>query len=172
MADEPSIIPHVWGPLGTMPRQRPGRSKQDYQTPPAFLDAVKRRLNIMEFGIDLAASDENAVASLYYTEEADALSMPWGQGGNWAWCNPPFGHIGPWVEKATKEVQQGAHIALLVPAAVGSKWWAYWVHNEAHVLLLRPRLTFVGCTAPYPKDCALLLYTPFIKGGYDTWRWK
>ena len=36
-----------------MPAQRPGRSRQDFETPPEFIAAVKRRLGINGFGFDL-----------------------------------------------------------------------------------------------------------------------
>jgi phage N-6-adenine-methyltransferase len=161
----------------TMPAQRPGQSKQDYRTPPDFLTAVKARLGIREFAIDLAADDANPVAPIYYTETDNALLQSWAHPG-WGWCNPPFADLEPWVEKANWEAEHGwaadqrAQVAMLVPASVGSNWWATYVDGQAHVLLLSPRLTFVGCTAPYPKDCALLLYTPYIRGGYECWRWK
>lgn len=158
----------------SMPAQKPGRSKQDYQTPPAFLAAIKHRLHIDAFAIDLAASKENAVADVFYTEEDDSLNphLKWDWYGCWGWLNPPFGHLEPWVAKAASEAKKGAHIAMLVPAAVGSNWWKTYVDETAHVLFLNGRLTFVGAKGPYPKDCALLLYTPYCFGGYEVWKWK
>ncbi len=44
----------------TEPKQKPGRSKQDYGTPPEFLDAVKARFRIEAFDCDLAASHDIA----------------------------------------------------------------------------------------------------------------
>lgn len=152
----------------TMPIQKPGRSKQDYGTPVEFLQAVKRRLNISEFSVDLAASDTNAKAQLFLSEEDNSLNEEWQYGG-WCWLNPPFSSISPWVEKASNSP---SHIAMLVPASVGANWWRDWVHNKAHVILLNGRLIFEGETLPYPKDCALLLYTPFINGGYEVWDWR
>ena len=154
------------------PTQKPGRSKQDYATPPEFIAAVVERIG-HHFALDIAASAENTIAEKFYSEADDALdeSKSWVY-GEWAWLNPPFGKIAPWVRKASDEADHGVQIAMLVPASVGSNWWSEWVHNRAHVLLLSPRLTFVGHRNPYPKDLALLLYTPYIRGGYDTWRWK
>lgn len=106
----------------------------------------------------------------WFTETSDALTMDWADG--WTWCNPPFSHIAPWVKKAYEEAAKGAWIAMLLPAGVGSNWWRNWVDGNAHVLLLNGRLTFVGETTPYPKDCVLLLWTPFIHGGYEVWNWK
>jgi DNA (cytosine-5)-methyltransferase 1 len=160
--------------ISMAPKQKPGRSKQDYCTPPEFLEALKRRLHITEFEIDLATSDENHVAQMWITEQNNSLIQNWGPPyvKGWGFCNPPFAHIRPWVEKAATESANGALIAMLVPAGVGANWWRDYVDGLAHVLFLNGRLTFVGETAPYPKDCAILLWTPFIYGGYEIWNWR
>lgn len=150
-----------------------GKSKQDYRTPCEFLHAVKSRIQIDDFGMDLAADDTNAVCEAFLTKEDNSLAYDWHMvKPYWCWCNPPYSDIQPWVEKAASESLQGAQIAMLVPASVGANWWKHHVHNRAHVLLLNGRITFVGAKDPYPKDCALLLYTPFINGGYEVWTWK
>jgi phage N-6-adenine-methyltransferase len=160
------------------PRQKPGRSKQDYGTPPEFLEAVKGRLEIPFFDCDLAASPENAVAGRYYTKAENSLLHPWTCGRGWNWLNPPFTNIGAWVNKANiSSTLFGARTAMLVPAAVGANWWRDFVHERASVLFINGRLTFVGCSDPYPKDCALLLYAPPSRDGcdppsYDVWTWK
>lgn len=157
----------------SMPEQKPGRSKQDYQTPPEFLAAVKSRLCIEEFEFDLAASEENTVVPGRFFSEADnALSDVWLTSGGWLWCNPPYGDIGPWVERAASQSDLGAHIAMLVPASVGANWWRDYVVNESYQLFLNGRLTFVGAEGPYPKDLALILYTPFIRSGSAVWNWR
>lgn len=155
----------------TVPVQKPGRSVQDVATPPEFLFAAKRRLGIEEFACDLAASRENAVCPEYYDVQADALTRSW-VFPTYAWCNPPYGNIAPWVERAWQSSQVGGRIAVLVPAAVGSNWWRKWVHHKACVLLLNGRITFVGHAAGYPKDLALLLYGPDVAPGYVVWRWS
>lgn len=155
------------------PQQRPGRSKQDYQTPPAFLAAVKRKFGFTEFGIDLAASRANAVTNLYYSEQVDSLQHRWtaGSARGPAWLNPPFARIAPWVERACI-YRHRTDIFVLVPAGVGANWWAKSVHTIAAVYSLNGRLTFVGCDAPYPKDCALLHYGPSVEPGYHVWNWR
>lgn len=182
----------------TMPAQKPGRSKQDYRTEQAFLAAVKRRFGVTEFDIDLAASAENAVAPLYYTVDDNALVQPWRtKARGLAWCNPPFDDIAPWVERAWTESRAATRIAMLVPAGVGSDWWAESVHGKAFVLLLNGRLCFIEnwrttidpasvrkfeagkIAAPhfykakplYPKDCCLLIYGPDVAPGYEVWTW-
>ena len=164
------------------PKQKPGRSKQDYQTPEVLLDAIKKKLNIKRFWCDFAATTENAVADCCYTKADDAFKHTWNSeccdrfitkfGIEWGFCNPPYADIRPWVAHAWVEAQFGAQVAMLIPASTGSNWWATYVHNKAHVLLMNGRVTFVGADGPFPKDTALLLYTPFIRGGYDIWKWK
>lgn len=161
----------------TEPKQKPGRSKQDYGTPPEFLVAVKAKLGIADFDFDLAASHDNAVTDLYFIEHDNALTCEsWKCGDGWNWLNPPYGDIEPWVAKAYREwFAHDAQTAMLIPAAVGTNWWREWVHRKCRVLLLNGRLTFVGHTAPFPKDCALLLYAstvPFVGPEYDVWTWK
>lgn len=157
--------------MSTMPVQKPGRSEQIVCTPTEFLASLKRKLGIEEFEIDLAASEENAVAGEWYTEEDDALIQGWARAG-WAYCNPPYSDIEPWVAKAYTERGKGASVAMLLPASVGSNWWKAYVHNKAYVLLINGRLTFVGHTSPYPKDLIVALYTPYGPHGYDVWSWK
>jgi phage N-6-adenine-methyltransferase len=153
------------------PKQKPGRSRQDYATPPEFIAAVRRRLNIENFNLDVAANPANAVCVPYFTEEQDALSQATWNYGGWSWLNPPYANITPWVDKAWEQSMMGAQIAMLIPASVGANWWAEWVHNKAHTIFLNGRLCFDGKN-PYPKDCALLLYTPYVWGGYEVWDWR
>jgi site-specific DNA-methyltransferase (adenine-specific) len=152
------------------PKQKPGRSKQSYQTPAEFLLAVLAYLQIQNFDLDAAAEDDNAVATEYYTVRTSALLRSWQRPG-WTWCNPPFAHLEPWVKKAWEESKRGAQIAMLVPAGVGANWWRDWVHEKAQVLLLKGRITFVGETAPYPKDTCLLLYGGEEFPRYKVWTW-
>lgn len=157
----------------TMPLQKPGRSKQDWATPPAFIFAVKRRLND-GFVVDLAADENNSVAPAHFNESQNSLIQDWGGAtvGGWGWLNPPYGDLRPWAEKAANESLDGARIAMLVPSSTGSNWWRDYVVNDAYILFLNGRLTFVGADGPYPKDLALLLYTPFIRSGSAVWDWR
>lgn len=156
-----------------MPAQKPAVSRQDYETPDEFLFSVKKYLYIKDFTIDLAADDGNYVCKPFFTIEDNALIQDWvvATAGGWGWLNPPFGKIVPWVEKAKAEARRGASIAMLVPASVGSNWWAAHVHQSANVVFLRPRISFDG-ENPFPKDCAMLFYSPTAMPGYHIWDWK
>lgn len=165
----------------SMPRQKPGRSKQDVCTPVVFLQAVKARLGIDTFAVDLAATKENTVSRRFCSKASNALMQPSWNFGGWNWLNPPFGGLEPWVQKAYEESRNGARTAMLVPAGVGANWWTDWVDKKAHVLFLNGRLIFVGHTQGYPKDCALLLFAGYKAGdlynrdltpGYECWTWR
>jgi phage N-6-adenine-methyltransferase len=151
-----------------MPAQKPGRSKQNYATPLEFIAAVEKRFGRLT--CDLAAEADNAVVpGAYYNERDDSLSRSWTDPilGARMWLNPPFGDIEPWARKCAEA--RGRTIYFLVPASVGSNWYAQWVHERALVLFLSPRLSFDGKN-PYPKDCILACYGH--QPGYQTWRWQ
>lgn len=144
-----------------------GKSKQDYATPWEVVRAVERRFGTITW--DLAASRGNAKAVQFYTEADDAFTMRWHRLGGLLWLNPPYANITPWARRCFEEWEAGARIALLVPAAVGSVWFAKWVYQKALVLPLRPRFSFDGVHV-YPKDVMVCMYgeTP----GFEPWRWK
>lgn len=140
--------------MATMPAQKPGRSKQDYRTPPEFLAAVKAKLGIVDFAIDLAADAENAVVDTYFDKATDALKYRWAcqssawvaenelviptptfAGPYWNWLNPEFGDIDPWAKKSYEEMTFGANTAMLIPLS-SATWWMKWVHGKCQVLLL------------------------------------
>jgi len=153
------------------PRQQPGCSRQDYGTPPEFLQAVKAKLRIVDFTIDLAADAANRVTDGYFDRHDDALTKSWPEVG-WNWLNPPYSDIAPWAKRCAELRARGGSVVLLVPAGIGSNWFRDHVHGKALVLALNGRLTFEGCTAPYPKDCILALYSPEIAPGFDVWNWR
>lgn len=154
------------------PKQKPGRSKQDYETPPAFIKAVYLTFGFnTTFDWDLAASHENTQAAQFFTPEMDSLQQDWSELAGNLWLNPPFGHIEPWVQQAHQTVTFARRrIFVLLPASVGANWYAKYVEGSALVLALRPRLTFVGQAAPYPKDLILAIYGNWP--GFHTWDWS
>lgn len=155
------------------PRVSSGKgSEQSVGTPREFLDAVERRFGTLEF--DLAANADNSVCGPHFyglgSPATDALITWWGGKPLFMWCNPPFIHIEPWAAKCARDRHPEARIAFLIPASVGSNWFAEHVDGKALVLFLRPRLTFVGHSAPYPKDLILAMYGE--KPGYECWKWR
>ena len=161
-----------------MPRQTPGRSKQDYSTPDDFIKAAKRFLRIRSFSHDFAADRFNTKAATFFTKAQDALAQKWAPlcsgPDEWGWLNPPFDHIGFWAQKCWMTKQAGGSLAFLVPASVGSNWFRDHVHKKAMVYFLNGRIHFdpLNPTWGYPKDCLLILYSPRVEPGYDVWTWK
>jgi phage N-6-adenine-methyltransferase len=142
-----------------MPVQKPGRSEQDVGTPVWLLRLVERSFG--KISLDPAASHRYHACERYCTKDIDGLEQPW-HGllpGTIVWVNPPYTKIRPWVKKAEETAYFWSQVvAMLVPAAVGSNWWAAHVHQKAAVYFLRPRLKFIGHDQGYPKDLALLVY--------------
>jgi phage N-6-adenine-methyltransferase len=155
----------------TGPTMKRGRSKQDYGTPWDFINAVQARFGALD--VDLAASEENAKARTWVGETVGSLVVHWAKtwpSGN-MWLNPPYADISPWAEKCAAESRLRTGLILfLTPASVGSEWFAAHVYGKAMVFGLRPRLTFDGTDAPYPKDLILSVFGMGMNG-FDTWRW-
>lgn len=145
-------------------------SKQDYATPDDFLKAVRARFGRLSF--DLAAHKGNYVEPKYFDLAADSLKQDWSELTGLLWLNPPFSDIAPWAEKCAIESTKGARILFLVPASVGSNWFAKWVLPFSKVYFLNGRLTFKGAADGYPKDCLLADFGADGKGQCDVWRWK
>jgi phage N-6-adenine-methyltransferase len=161
------------GDMSEMPRQRPHRSKQDYRTPAPFLAAVRTRLGIVHFAIDLAATAANAVVPRFLDVSHDALAVSWAPllEDGWGWLNPPYTDIAPWARRCRETREAGGSVAFLVPASVGANWFRDTVDGHALVLFLNGRLSF-DAKGPYPKDCMLALYSPYLLPAYEVWTWS
>lgn len=144
-----------------MPQQKPGKSEQVVVTPWTFIHAIERMLG-ETFVWDLAATKENARAPNFITPEQDSLVTPWPDNDELCWLNPPYGKIEPWVRKANAHVS--CRTVMLLPASVGSNWFADRVFGVATVYLFRPRIQFVGHAHPYPKDLMLCYYSADFGG--------
>lgn len=147
-----------------------GRSRQDYATPPDFMAAVSCKFG--EPAWDLAATAENTKAQCFFTPEQDSLKQNWHNLNALCWLNPPFDNIGKWAEKCYWETiyGNGLQILFLVPASVGSNWFRDYVFRKSFVYFLNGRITFTGCTDPYPKDMILCHYG--VLPGEAIWKWK
>ena len=159
-----------------------GGSRQDWGTPPEFLNAFRAEFG--PIGFDLAAHAGNAVHERYFTdvsdEPQDSLAQDWTAldvaPSEWLWLNPPYSNIAPWAEKCWQYANSGLvlpKLAMLIPASVGSNYWARFIHGTSGICLLNGRIKFVGAKDPYPKDLALCIYGPTgVRSGYRIWRWR
>jgi hypothetical protein len=159
-----------------MPKQKPHRSKQVVGTPRNFLDAVEKRFGPIV--VDLAATKRNRVVMRWIgpgSKEcrdffSPALPLILMRLGGLMWLNPPYSNIGKWAAHARQLARlAGVKIAFLVPASVGSNWFANDIFAGGLALFLSPRLKFVGHKAGYPKDLMLVIFgeRPAIR----LWRW-
>lgn len=115
--------------------------------------------------------------------EQDALALPWPRIGAdtnaTAFANPPFAKAGSFARVAAESPH--CRTLMLIPASVGTRWWAEHVDGRALVVLLRPRIVFLqpdgtpcvdkqGREVGINRDCALLAYgwTP----GYVCADWR
>lgn len=155
----------------TGPSINKGQSNQDYGTPIPFIQAVEKRFGPISF--DLAASEENKKSPLFFGVIRNSLTQPWHRIQGNLWLNPPFSSITPWAKKCAEESIKGARILFLVPSSTGANWFRDWVWGHAEVYFLNGRLTFEGCSDPYPKDLILAHYHigPFGLCPY-IWDWK
>lgn len=165
--------------MATQPKQKPGRSKQNYATPAIFIDAAKAYLEIPSFAFDFAADEHNAKASRWWNEQVDSLSRPAEEWvdvleGRWGWLNPPYANIGKWAKRCAEVSRLGGKVAFLVPAGVGSNWFRDYVYDaQAHTLFLNGRIPFMPDKPNwlYPKDCILSLYAKGNQGN-AIWQWR
>lgn len=149
------------------------KSKQDHETPQEFVDAVETRFGHITW--DLAAQAKNTKHPNYFDKKANSLAQEWHNIGGLLWLNPEYGTIEPWAKKCKEEADLGARITMLVPASIGTNWFAEHVYGHALVLGIRPRIIFVGEKMGYPKDMMLAVFgnsgAPWAPG-FGVWRWK
>jgi len=145
------------------------KSFQSYSTPKNFIDAVVKRWGPIDF--DLAAKADNAKAKRWYGIKQNSLIQDWTKLKGNLWLNPPFGGIAPWALKCSQSATAHNQIFFLVPASVGSNWFADCVFGKALVYFLHPRLSF-DSRSPYPKDLILAVYGVKMSEGFQVWRWK
>jgi phage N-6-adenine-methyltransferase len=140
-------------PMPTSPHPRViFRSDWDSWRTPLWLYRVLDRE--FSFGLDAAASAENALAARYYDRSQDALAQDWGGHGS-VWCNPPYGRPIPlWVQKAHEESRtSGVAVVLLLPARTDTRYFHEVCEPHGEVRLLRGRLRFLEENGS-PRECA------------------
>jgi phage N-6-adenine-methyltransferase len=148
-------------------------SRQDWGTPPEFIEAVEKRFGCIE--IDLAATAENAVCEAYYGPGhrlvPDSLARDWSKISTGVlYLNPPFDSIAKFSAKMCDECRDRRGFSLLlVPASVDANWFRKCEEN-GFVLILEDRITFVGSKEPYPKGLALIVFG-FGLVGRGRWHW-
>ncbi|MPQ36945.1 adenine methyltransferase [Lactobacillus plantarum] len=135
-------------------------NKEDWETPQDFYDRLNAKYH---FEWDLAASDDNAKCSCYFTRDDNSLEQDWeGLSGN-LFLNPPYGReLKLWVKKAaTTGLKDKQNLVMLIPSRTDTSYWHDYIFNHAEIEFLRGRLKFevdgvCGDSAPFPS--ALVIY--------------
>ncbi|MFU0834105.1 MAG: phage N-6-adenine-methyltransferase [Lactiplantibacillus plantarum] len=136
-------------------------NKEDWETPQDFYDRLNTKYH---FEWDLAASDDNAKCSCYFTRDDNSLEQDWeGLSGN-LFLNPPYGReLKLWVKKAaTTGLKDKQNLVMLIPSRTDTSYWHDYIFNHAEIKFLRGRLKFEvdgvsGDSAPFPS--AVVIYT-------------
>ena len=120
------------------------------QTPLWLFRALDLEFN---FALDAAALPETALCEKYLTPDIDALSVDWGDfispsvRSPWAWLNPPYSDIGPWVEKAIEQQGRGIGTVMLVPRTPAQNGIPVCVPARCGTSLVTTMRTASGATA-------------------------
>jgi site-specific DNA-methyltransferase (adenine-specific) len=144
-------------------------SKSDeWATPQDFFDALSHEFG--GFGVDLAASAENAKVSRFYSLEDDALAHDWHREFEIGWLNPPYsrGLCGKFIAKAADERRKGFLTVMLLPARTDTKAFhghiydaSKWQAREGvEIRLLPGRLKFGGAPSSAPFPSMVVVFRP------------
>jgi phage N-6-adenine-methyltransferase len=150
--------------------------RQEWQTPPDFVAALKKEFAI---DIDVAADESNAIVPKFITKKQNSLSThtSWFLGmDRTAYCNPPFGQMDLWIERAIRETETlGTTALVLGMCAPSTSWWKTAEAFTDEIRLLSPRVQFqpppgIKKTSN-PRECALFVFRGNMKPNCHIWTW-
>lgn len=128
----------------------------EWPTPQDFFDALDAEF---QFTLDPCATPANAKCTTYFTRTDCGLAQSWA--GHRVFCNPPYGRdIIRWAEKCYRSSQEGALVALLVPARTDTRWFHDWVYRKAEIRFVRGRLKFGNACNSAPFASIVAIYQP------------
>lgn len=143
-------------------------NRDAYRTPPELFAALNAEF---DFKIDVAASAENALCVNFLTETDNALLADWIEYESWrggyAWCNPPYSDIMPWVKKAAEQAKLGIGCVMLVMADTSVGWYAEAIKTCQEVrFIVGGRISFLDPETGKPaagnnKGSKLLIWHPY-----------
>lgn len=145
-------------------------NRDAWRTPPELFAALDAEFR---FSMDAAASWENALCKLFIDEVTDSLQQRWYSylsRGDFAWCNPPYSDVGPWVRKAAKESKHGIGCVMLVMADTSVGWYNEAIKTAQEVRFITGgRVSFINPETGLPvngnnKGSMLIIWHPFGRG--------
>lgn len=99
-----------------------------WRTPPEVFNTLNREFNFLA---DMAASHENALLPLHFTEKQDSLSFDWADEAclqrnvtRYVWLNCPYSNPMPWVKQSVKAQLGGLGVVMLLNDDTSVGWFA------------------------------------------------
>lgn len=132
------------GYVGSTPGAK--RDSDSWYTPDVYLDSARRALEGIDFDpFSSVAANERVKASLFYTEEDDALTRQWPTVDG-VWMNPPYsnGLCGKAVTAFLEEWKAGTFKRgiVLVNNATDTIWWDDLMREATAVCFTDHRIAF------------------------------
>lgn len=118
-------------------------NKNEMRTPPSLFRKLDARFH---FGLDAAASFENALCLKYLKLHGLEATWAYHSGGLPVYCNPPYspkGTLDLWLAKAYSESLKGAVVVMLLPVDFSTRWWDYCM-LASEWIRIRSRIHFNG----------------------------
>ncbi|HID4130812.1 TPA: phage N-6-adenine-methyltransferase [Pluralibacter gergoviae] len=140
-----------------------------WQTPRPLFEALNAEFS---FVLDAAASADNALCRRFIAAEQDTLITPWADYmtiPGYAWLNPPYSDIMPFVKKAAAESKNQIGAVMLVPADTSVGWFSEAIKTASEVRLITSgRLAFINPVTGKPvsgnnKGSMLLIWHPHLR---------
>jgi phage N-6-adenine-methyltransferase len=133
--------------------------RQDWETPPAFIEYVEQDIIGRKITFDVCALPETAKAPNYFTPADDGLTRDWPRKGV-CWMNPPYDELAAWLKKAADEALGGSVVVALIPARTDTVAFQEAASRASAVVFIKGRLKFVGAKDSAPFPSALLIFNP------------
>lgn len=136
---------------------------QCWSTPDCFWRVVQ---DIWRPGLDVCATVGNARCLAFITPKNNGLTCLWDSfDSSPAWCNPPFGEMTDWLEKAYQEKLLGNGSLVLSHEATSASWFSEYLQKSSAVWVLSPRIPFEPPPGVKPssnsRGSMLFIFDPF-----------
>ena len=138
-----------------------------WRTPPALFASLDAEFC---FQLDAAAAPYNALCRKFITAEQNTLETPWADYltiPGYAWMNPPYSDITPFVKKAAAESKNQIGTVMLVPADTSVGWFREAIQSASEVRFITAgRLAFINPVTGKPvsgnnKGSMLIIWHPY-----------
>lgn len=138
-----------------------------WRTPPALFASLDAEFC---FQLDAAAAPHNALCRKFITAEQNTLETPWADYlsiPGYAWLNPPYSDITPFVKKAAAESANQIGTVMLVPADTSVGWFKEAIQTASEVRFITAgRLAFINPVTGKPvsgnnKGSMLIIWRPY-----------